>query len=48
MAFIRSKRIKGKLYYYIVESYWENGGPHQRVCLYLGTADALLLRLKKR
>jgi hypothetical protein len=48
MTFIRSKKIKRKLYYYIVESYWESGRPHQRVCLYLGTADALLLRLKKR
>ncbi len=47
MAFIRSKKIKGKQYYYIVESYWKNGRSQQRVLMYLGTADALLRHLKK-
>lgn len=47
MAFIRKKRIKGKIYYYIVESTWINGQCCQKVLAYLGTADALLKRIKK-
>ena len=48
MAFIRKKKIKGKNYYYIVESYKENGEVKQRVLGYIGTAENLLKRLKIR
>jgi len=46
MAFIRKKKVKGKTYYYIVESYKEKGSVKQRVLLYLGTANNLLKRLE--
>lgn len=46
MAFIRKKKVKGKNYYYIVESYKENGAVKQRVLGYIGTADNLLKKLK--
>jgi len=36
MAFVRSKSIKGKKYYYLVESYRINGGVHQKNLKYLG------------
>jgi hypothetical protein len=48
MAFIRSKKIKGKIYYYIVENQWVMGKVRQYVLMYLGTADSLLKKLKKR
>jgi len=48
MAFIRRKKVKGKTYYYIVESYKENGKVKQRVLCYIGTADSLLKKLKKK
>ena len=51
MAFIRRKKVKGKTYYYIVESYKNKGRVKQRVLLYIGTADALyqrLIKIKKR
>jgi len=47
MAFIRRKKVKGITYYYIVESYKEEGKVKQRVLLYLGTANSLLNKLKK-
>jgi len=46
MAFIRKKKVKGKNYYYIVESYKERGKVKQRVLGYIGTADSLLKKLK--
>lgn len=36
MAFIRSKKIKGHIYYYLVESYTKEGRIKQRVLKYLG------------
>ena len=48
MAFIRRKKVKGKTYYYIVESYKDNGKVKQRVLCYLGTASNLLEKLKIR
>lgn len=48
MSFIRSKEIKGKIYYYIVENQWIFGKVRQYVLLYLGTADSLLKKLKSR
>ena len=46
MAFIRKKKVKGKNYYYVVESYKVKGEVKQRVLCYIGTADNLLKRLK--
>ncbi|KKT91309.1 MAG: Transposase-like protein [Candidatus Jorgensenbacteria bacterium GW2011_GWA2_45_13] len=48
MAFIRSKKIKGQTYYYIVENRLVGGDVRQKVLLYLGKADSLLEKLKKR
>lgn len=36
MPFVRTKLVKGIRYYYLVESYWADGKPHQRVLCYLG------------
>lgn len=36
MPFIRTKRIRGIEYYYLVESYRVDGKIHQRVLAYLG------------
>lgn len=46
MAFIRRKKVRGITYYYIVESYKNQGKVKQRVLCYLGTANNLLNRLK--
>lgn len=48
MAFIRRKKVKGKTYYYIVESYKDKGRVKQRVLHYIGTADSLLKKLKSK
>ena len=37
MAFVRTKRIKNKTYYYLVESKREGNKVRQRVIKYLGT-----------
>lgn len=37
MAFIRTKEIKGRLYYYLVKSFREDGKVKQKVIKYLGT-----------
>ena len=37
MAHVKPKRIKGKTYYYLVESYRENGKVKTRTVKYLGT-----------
>jgi hypothetical protein len=36
MPFVRTKRIGGVEYYYLIESYREDGKPRQRVLAYLG------------
>jgi hypothetical protein len=36
MAFVREKRIKGKIYAYLVDSSWTPKGPRQKVVKYLG------------
>ena len=36
MAFIRTKKVKNHTYYYLVESYTENGRMKQRILKYLG------------
>ncbi len=51
MVFIRRKKVKGKTYYYIVESYKDKGRVKQRVLFYIGTANSLyqkLIKLEKR
>ena len=48
MAFIRSKKIKGQTYYYIVENRLVEGKVRQKVLRYLGKADSILEKLKKR
>jgi len=43
MAYIRSKKIKGKTYYYIVEGKIdERGKVKQRVILYLGNVENII------
>ena len=43
MAYIRSKRIKGKIYYYIVEGKLdERGKVKQKVIFYLGNVDKII------
>ena len=40
MAYIRSKKVKGKLYQYLVEGYWDKDGKvKQRTIKYLGAAN---------
>lgn len=38
MAYVKKKRIKGRLYYYLVESYRRNGKVKTRTIKYLGTS----------
>ena len=43
MAYIRSKKIKGKTYYYIVEGKLDKRGKvKQRVLMYLGNIDNII------
>ena len=46
MTFIRRKKVKGKVYYYVVKSYKDKGRVKQKVLYYIGTADNLLKKLK--
>ncbi len=46
MAFIRKKRVNGKTYYYVVESYKEKGKSKQRVLYYVGNINSLIKKLK--
>ena len=46
MAFIRKKLVRGKQYYYVVESKLIKGQVKQKVIYYIGTADTLLNKLK--
>jgi len=46
MAFIRKKLVRGKQYYYVVESKLIKGKVKQKVIYYIGTADTLLNKLK--
>lgn len=41
MAFVRTKRHGKKTYYYLVESYVENGKHKQRTIEYLGTSPPM-------
>ena len=43
MTYIRNKKIKGKIYYYIVEGKLDkNGKVKQKVILYLGNIENIL------
>lgn len=42
MAYIRNKKIKGKLYYYIVEGKLIKGKVKQKVLLYLGNVNNII------
>ena len=47
MAYIRTKKIKGKNYYYIVEGKRnEEGKVKQKVIKYLGTIENILEKFK--
>ena len=48
MVFIRSKKIKGKTYYYIVENKRQGKTIKQQVIKYIGTADKLLQILQNK
>ena len=42
MAYIRSKKVKGKIYYYVVEGKIINGKVKQKVLKYLGSIDKII------
>lgn len=46
MAFIRKKKIGGKIYYYIVKNQLVDGKVKQKVIYYIGTAETLLKKLR--
>jgi len=46
MVYIRSKKIKKRTYYYIVDNVLENGKRKQKVIAYLGTAENVLKKFK--
>ena len=46
MAFIRKKKIDGKIYYYIVKNQLVDGKVKQKVIYYIGTAETLLKKLR--
>lgn len=45
MAYIRTKKIKGKTYYYIVEGRKIDGRFKQKVLYYIGTIQNLIKKL---
>ena len=48
MAFVRTKKIKGKNYYYVVEGKRdEDGKVKQKVIKYLGTVESILEKFKE-
>ena len=46
--FIRTNRRKNKVYYYVVESERNGKKVKQKVLLYLGSAETVFNKLKKR
>ncbi len=42
MAYVRNKKIKGKIYYYVVEGKLIKGKVKQKVIMYLGNAKHIL------
>jgi hypothetical protein len=45
--FIRKKKVRGKLYYYIVENKLVDGKVKQTVLMYLGNTENVLEKFKK-
>lgn len=45
--FIRKKKVRGKLYYYIVENKLVDGKVKQTVLMYLGNTENILNKFKK-
>ncbi len=45
--FIRKKKVRGKLYYYIVENKLVDGKVKQAVLMYLGNTENILEKFKK-
>ncbi len=45
--FIRKKKVKGKIYYYIVENKLVDGKVKQTVLMYLGNTENILNQFKK-
>lgn len=39
MAYVRTKKVKEKKYYYVVKSKWVNGTSKQEVLEYVGPVD---------
>ena len=48
MAFLQGRVSRGIKYWSIVESQWQNGKSVPRILEYLGTAETLLKRLKRK
>ena len=49
MVYIRTKKIKGKNYYYVVEGKRDNEGKvKQKVIKYLGTVENILNKFKDK
>ncbi|MEA2036783.1 MAG: hypothetical protein U9O94_04705 [Nanoarchaeota archaeon] len=47
MAYVRTKKIKGKTYYYVVEGKRDDEGKvKQKVIKYLGTVENILNKFK--
>lgn len=46
MAYVRRKRLKGHDYYYLVESYRQNGRVRTRTLQYLGTTPEVPARFQ--
>ena len=46
MVFLRTKKIKGKDYYYIVEAFRDNEKIKQRVVMYIGNVETMLKKLQ--
>ncbi len=44
--FIRKKKVRGKLYYYIVENKLVDGKVKQTVLMYLGNTENILKKFK--
>lgn len=47
MVFLRTKKVKGRNYYYIVEAFRDAGKIKQRVLMYIGTVESMLEKLRK-
>ncbi|MFH1316506.1 MAG: hypothetical protein ABII01_03245 [Candidatus Woesearchaeota archaeon] len=48
MAYVRTKKIKGKNYYYVVEGKRDDEGKvKQKVIKYLGTVETILNKFKE-